>query len=94
MLILTYNEKHFNRLNHYDEHCTLGMPKSPLYSEYSFEVCEDLIVKLLEEFGLVIAVTFFEKKPWLRMSANIYNCKQDFVQMKDAIAKALNIEIK
>ena len=71
---------------------SLGLPSSPLYSEYSYEVVEALIVKLLE-YGLVVAVTYFGGKPWLRISANIYNCKEEFIKMKDILMRVLNIHM-
>ena len=50
------------------------------------------MLKLMEEFNLVVAITFFGQKAWIRMSANVYNCKQDFIDMKGRIANALKIQ--
>jgi len=49
------------------------------------------MLTLLEEFDLVVAVTFFGQKAWIRMSANVYNCKEDFIEMRSRIANALKI---
>ena len=57
-----------------------------------FDESNELMMKLMEEFNLVVAITFFGQKAWIRMSANVYNCKQDFIDMKGRIANALKIQ--
>jgi len=60
-----------------------------LFDEYT---CYKLMLTLLEEFDLVVAVTFFGQKAWIRLSANVYNCKEDFIEMRSRIANALKIQ--
>ena len=51
------------------------------------------MVKLYEEFNLDIAVTFFDDKPWIRLSANVYNQSLDFQEMITRMANALKIQL-
>lgn len=71
-----------------------GFPDSPVLKEYQFTYkCQELMVKLYEEFNLVIAVTFFDDKPWIRLSANVYNHSLDFQEMITRMASALKIQL-
>ena len=71
----------------------VAMPNSDLYPEVTFDVVEELMPKLAAEHQLVTALTFFDKKPWIRLSANVYNDKSDYVKLRDRLAKALNFKI-
>ena len=69
------------------------MPKSELLPEVTFEIVEDLMVKFNEEYDLCCQVTFFDNKPWIRLSANVYNEKTDYIKLRDRLAKALQLKI-
>ena len=69
------------------------MPTSESLPEVTYEVLEKLIVDLNENHGLVIQLTFFHGKPWIRLSANVYNEKSDYVKLRDRLAKALNFKM-
>ena len=69
------------------------MPTSESLPEVTFEVVEKLMVDLNENHGLVTALTFFDGKPWIRLSANVYNEKSDYVKLRDRLAKALNFKV-
>ena len=69
------------------------MPTSEIIPEVTFEVVEKLMVELNEKHDLVIALTFFDKKPWIRLSANVYNEKSDYVKLRNTLAKALKFEV-
>ena len=69
------------------------MPTSESLPEVTFEVVEKLMVDLNENHGLVTALTFFVGKPWIRLSANVYNEKSDYVKLRDRLAKALNFKV-
>ena len=69
------------------------MPTSESLPEVTYEVLEKLIVDLNENHGLVKQLTFFHRKPWIRLSGNVYNEKSDYVKLRDRLAKALNLKI-
>ena len=69
------------------------MPTSEMIPEVTGEVMEKLIVELSEKHNLVVAFTFFDEKPWIRLSANVYNEKSDYVNLRDRLAKALKFKV-
>ena len=69
------------------------MPTSESLPEVTYEVLEKLIVNLNESHGLVIQLTFFCEKPWIRLSANVYNEKSDYIKLRDRLARALNLKV-
>ena len=71
----------------------VAMPYSDLYPEVTFDVVENLMEKLVTEHQLITALTFFDKKPWIRLSANVYNDKSDYVKLRDRLAEALKFKI-
>jgi len=71
----------------------VAMPTSESLPEVTFEVVEKLMVDLNENHGLVTALTFFDGKPWIRLSANVYNEKSDYLKLRDRLAKALNFKV-
>ena len=60
----------------------------------SFEDIEELMPRLIAQHQLVIALTFFHNKVWIRLSANVYNVQEDYVKLRHRLAQALQIEIK
>lgn len=69
------------------------MPKSELYPEVTFDLVEKLMPQLAADYQIVTALTFFNKKAWIRLSANVYNDKMDYVKLRDRLAAALQITI-
>ena len=69
------------------------MPTSKSLPEVTYQALQKLIVDLNENHGLVIKLTFFNEKPLIRLSANVYNEKSDYVKLRDRLAKALNFKI-
>lgn len=67
------------------------MPQIPSGSAMTFEMCEEMMPRLAEEHSVVTALTFFDNKAWIRLSANVYNTKMDYVKLRDRLAKALNL---
>ena len=72
----------------------LELPKSKTLPVVTFEVVEELMPRLAEEHNIVTAITFFQNKAWIRLSANVYVDKEDYVKLRDGLAKALELEIK
>ena len=70
-----------------------AMPTSESLPEVTYEELGKLIVDLNENHGLVIKLTFFQRKLWIRLSANVYNEKSDYVKLRDRLAKALKFKI-
>ena len=53
----------------------------------SIELADDFVQKMSEEDNLNCPITVFNGVPWIRISANIYNTKEDYVQLRDVILK-------
>ena len=69
------------------------MPTSELLPVVTYEIVEELMVKFNEEYDLCCQVSFFDNKPWIRLSANVYNEKSDYIKLRDRLAKALQFKI-
>ena len=69
------------------------MPTSEIIPEVTPEVVENLVIELNDKHNVVVALTFFDKKPWIRLSANVYNEKSDYVNLRDRLAKALKFKV-
>ncbi len=67
------------------------MPSSETEPCKTFDAVEKLMPRLAEEQKLVTAVTFFDNRAWIRLSANVYNDKEDYVKLRDRLAKALRL---
>jgi len=69
----------------------LGMPHSTTIVKYSFEIVEDLMVTLNQR-GIAAQVTFFDEKPWIRLSAQVYNRTDDYIQLRGKMTQILNFQ--
>ena len=56
-----------------------------------FETLEALMPVLASEYKIVVALTFFGNKAWIRLSANVYNDEGDYVKLRERLGKALGI---
>ena len=62
----------------------LRLPNSknyPLTRDAGINLMKDLYT----HHKVVVAVVAFSNQPWLRISANVYNCKEDYVRLKDTL---------
>ena len=59
----------------------------------SGEVAKELMVKLAYEYGVMMSIQVLQGKAWIRLSANLHNTKQDYIKMRDRLAKALDIQV-
>ena len=59
----------------------------------SNEVARELMVKLADEYGVVICIKMLHGKAWIRLSANVHNTKQDYIKMRDRLPKALDLQV-
>ena len=69
----------------------LGMPFSTTIIKYSFEIVEELMVTLNRQ-GIAAQVTFFDEKPWIRLSAQVYNRREDYIQLREKLTQILNFQ--
>ena len=60
----------------------------------SNEIARELMVKLADEFGVIICIKLLHGKAWIRLSANLHNTKQDYIKMRDGLAQVLEIEVQ
>ena len=56
----------------------------------TIEIADDFVQKMSEEENLNCPVTVFNGKAWIRISANIYNTKTDYIKLRDVILKYQN----
>eukprot|EP00092_Neocalanus_flemingeri_P028528 GFUD01030980.1.p1 GENE.GFUD01030980.1~~GFUD01030980.1.p1 ORF type:complete len:400 (+),score=104.55 GFUD01030980.1:98-1297(+) len=66
----------------------LRLPASDKYSLSRAEA-ERFMDDLSREYGAVAVVTCFSGYLWLRISANAYNCKDDYLELKEVLLKCL-----
>ena len=66
-----------------------GMPKSKSISDYLYQIVEELMMKLNDQ-GVAAQITFFDNKPWIRLSAQVYNCKEDYVKLREKLTDIFN----
>ena len=69
----------------------LGMPRSKSIEIYSYQVVEDLMVTLNTK-GVAAQITFFHDKPWIRLSAQVYNCSEDYIQLREKMTEIFDFE--
>ena len=62
------------------------MPFSTTIIKYSFEIVEELMVTLNRQ-GIAAQVTFFDEKPWIQLSAQVYNQKEDYIQLRKKLTQ-------
>ena len=64
----------------------IKLPES-LYgsSDDMVEFAENFTKSMILDHKADCAATVFDKKPWLRICANIYNVKEDYTKLCDAI---------
>lgn len=66
----------------------LRLPHSDKYS-LSRSEAERMMDDLSGEYGAVAVITCFSGHLWLRISANAYSCKEDFLELKEVLQKCL-----
>ena len=62
----------------------LPIPQNSKYSmtrEGGISLMKDLYTK----HKVVVAVVAFSSQPWLRISANVYNCKEDYLYLRNVL---------
>ena len=69
------------------------MPVSPILSEINYETVRDLETILRSNGRFLILLSFFDEKAWIRISTNVYNSKEDFIKLRDRLARFLQIQI-
>ena len=48
---------------------------------------DDLTKRLCLEAKIVVNLSFFGDKAWMRLSANVYNSQEDYVKLKDRLTQ-------
>ena len=51
-----------------------------------------LTVKFWQEYSVQAAFSEFNDQTWLRMSANVYNTKEDYLKLRDALIAFFNLK--
>jgi len=68
----------------------LRLPDSSKYSPICRDQAEKLMDDLVAKEKVVALVTAFSGHFWLRISANVYNSKEDYLMLKDVLLKYFN----
>ena len=42
--------------------------------------------------GVAAQITFFHDKPWIRLSAQVYNCSEDYIQLREKMTEIFDFE--
>ena len=64
----------------------IGCPKWLSQLE-TIEIADDFVQRMSEENKLNCPITVFNGRPWIRISANIYNTKDDYIRLRHVIMK-------
>ena len=64
----------------------IGCP-SWLSNLETIETGDDFIKKMSERDNVNCPITVFNGTPWIRISANIYNTRDDYIRVRDVILK-------
>ena len=52
---------------------------------YSQDVVDEMVETLVTEHGLIMCLTVFNEKCWIRISGHVYNTKEDYLKAKDVL---------
>ena len=52
---------------------------------YSQDVVDEMVETLVTEQGLIMCLTVFNGKCWIRISGHVYNTKEDYLKAKDVL---------
>ena len=63
------------------------MPSTRILPEINFETVDNLTKRLCLEAQIVVNLSFFGDKAWMRLSANVYNSQEDYVKLKDRLTQ-------
>ena len=69
------------------------MPSTRILPEINFETVDNLTKRLCLEAQIVVNLSFFGDKAWMRLSANVYNSQEDYVKLRDRLAQFFQIPI-
>ena len=72
----------------------LEMPDSPLVTQPDEMKIGNWVTVLSESSKFVVALVYFQKKTWIRISCNVYNSENDFVKLRDRLASFFKIPLK
>ena len=78
-------------------HATLitEMPSASwILPEINFVTVDNLVKRLSLEAQIVVNLSFFGDKAWMRLSANVYNSQEDYIKLRDRLAHFLQIPIR
>ena len=53
----------------------------------TIDLADELVQKIAEDDHVNCCLTVFNGKPWIRISGNIYNSKEDYLRLSDVILK-------
>lgn len=68
----------------------LRLPEISQYSPPSRDLAEKFMDDVCGSDQVVVVITCFSGHLWLRISANVYSCKEDYLQLKEALLKYIN----
>ena len=70
------------------------MPHSSILPQVDQENIRNLVTVLSVQTKFVVAISCFGEKVWIRISANVYNSKEDFIKLRDRFAEYFQLSIQ
>ncbi|XP_071511218.1 uncharacterized protein [Diadema antillarum] len=73
--------------------CLVTLPKTPRLAQFWHPTGLREICREIAKEGVVVAVTRDEKEKYLRLNAQVYNFKEEFYALRDAVIKVLGAKV-
>ena len=77
--------------------CLVVLPKTPQLSKYDKLPYRERYNKLIYDIsrtGVYVAITSDGKQVFLRISAQVYNYREEYYLLRDAVSRVLGIKVK
>ncbi|XP_071799087.1 uncharacterized protein [Asterias amurensis] len=68
----------------------VAIPETSLYPA-SARTCSRLMSDLYKQSQVFVAFSYFKQRLWCRISSQVYNCKEDYIRLRDALLEVLQL---
>ena len=70
----------------------LELPATPLLRDINIDKLKALGNVVRTSSNFVILLSYFDNKAWIRISANVYNSKNDYIELRNRFASFFKID--
>ena len=70
----------------------LELPVTPLLRDINIDKLKALGNVVRTSSNFVILLSYFDNKAWIRISANVYNSKNDYIELRNRFASFFKID--